>query len=187
MSRPLLQFGVSQLEDMFAKSKADPNVLRQLEDELQHRQVPRAVALLAEVQTAISGSMPVAPPPIAPASPQKPTESSIRQPDLWNRLPEKSPISRPTVESAQPKPAASPATQLMPVDEAYKVLKATASSTWESIEKTRRSVVQQSSPAMANSVSAESLAQLQAEARRINAAYATVARHRVEKNRSEST
>ena len=50
MPRPLMQHGVGQLEEMFAKGKSDPKVLKNLELELQYRQVPRAVALLAEVQ-----------------------------------------------------------------------------------------------------------------------------------------
>ena len=64
MSRPLIQQGVGQLEEMFAKAKADPKLLKQLEHELQYRQVPRATALLAEVQTAMYGGAP-APPPVA--------------------------------------------------------------------------------------------------------------------------
>ena len=55
MPRPLMQHGVGQLEEMFAKGKADAKVLKQLEHELQYRQVPRAVALLAEVQAAMNG------------------------------------------------------------------------------------------------------------------------------------
>jgi len=58
MARPLMQHGVGQLEEMFAKGKADAKVLKQLENELQYRQVPRAVALLAEVQAAMYGGAP---------------------------------------------------------------------------------------------------------------------------------
>ena len=46
MPRPLMQHGVGQLEAMFGKGKADAKLLKQLEHELQHRHVPRAVALL---------------------------------------------------------------------------------------------------------------------------------------------
>lgn len=53
MNRPLMQHGVGQLEQLFAASKADAKVLKQLENELRYRQVPRAVALLAEVQSAL--------------------------------------------------------------------------------------------------------------------------------------
>lgn len=50
MSRPLIQLGVADLEAMFQTGKLDQKVLGQLEVELKHRQVPRAVALLKEVQ-----------------------------------------------------------------------------------------------------------------------------------------
>lgn len=57
MARPLKQHGVGQLEEMFARGKADVTVLRKLDNELQYRQVPRAVALLAEVHAAIHGGV----------------------------------------------------------------------------------------------------------------------------------
>lgn len=61
MSRPLMQHGVGQLEEMFAKARADPKLLKQLEHELQYRQVPRATVLLAEVQAAMYGGAPAPP------------------------------------------------------------------------------------------------------------------------------
>jgi hypothetical protein len=45
MSRPLMRYDVGQLEDLFARGNQGPMLLKQLESELQHRQVPRAVAL----------------------------------------------------------------------------------------------------------------------------------------------
>jgi hypothetical protein len=60
MSRPLMQHGVGQLEEMFAKARADPKLLKQLEHELQYRQVPRATVLLAEA--AMYGGAPTPPP-----------------------------------------------------------------------------------------------------------------------------
>ncbi len=53
MPRPLRPHGVAQLEELFANSKSDARVLKQLEHELRYRQVPRAVALLAMVQAAM--------------------------------------------------------------------------------------------------------------------------------------
>ena len=89
MARPLMQHGVGQLEEMFANGKADPKVLKQLENELQYRQVPRAVALLAEVQAAMYGGTPAAPqvatgPAPSPARPPAPAPVS-QQADLWVR------------------------------------------------------------------------------------------------------
>ena len=59
----------------------------------------------------------------------------------------------------------------MPVEDAYKLLKATAGSTWESIEQTRRQLVQQAHPSRVKSLSPERRASALAEARRVNAAY----------------
>jgi hypothetical protein len=60
MPRPLMQHGIGQLETLFASSKVNLKVLKQLEHELQFRQVPRALALLEQVQAAIptAGSAP---------------------------------------------------------------------------------------------------------------------------------
>ena len=66
MSRPLMQYGVGHLEEMFTKGKADPKVLKQLENELQHRQVPRAVALLTEVRATMHSNTSVANPIVNP-------------------------------------------------------------------------------------------------------------------------
>jgi len=66
----------------------------------------------------------------------------------------------------------------MPVEDAYKLLKATAGSTWESIEQTRRQMVQQSHPARLKSMSPERLAQVLADAKQVNAAYVTLSQAR---------
>jgi DnaJ-domain-containing protein 1 len=63
---------------------------------------------------------------------------------------------------------------VMGVDEAYKALKATPGSAWESIEQTRRQLVQQAHPDCLASMGAEKRAQVQAAARRVNAAYAVL-------------
>ena len=62
----------------------------------------------------------------------------------------------------------------MPLDEAYKVMKAAPGATWESIEQTRRTLVQQSHPSRWKKLSAEKRAQTLTEARRVNAAYAAL-------------
>lgn len=195
MPRPLMQHGVVQLEEMFTKGKADPKVLKQLENELRYRQVPRAVALLAEVQAAMYGGA------VAPEVPtaSTPTPTPIRvteptfipqQPGLWER-PAAPPLLAPppvvpvrTVTTAakplEPPPAAEPAspTPAMPLDDAYKLLKATTGTTWESIEQTRRTLVEQSHPSRWKTLSAEKRTQGLAEARRVNAAYAALSQAR---------
>jgi hypothetical protein len=190
MSRPLMQHGVGQLEEMFAKGGADPKVLKQLENELQYRQVPRAVALLAEVQAAMYGAAPAKPPRPAPEPPPA-RPPAPQQPTLWDRRavpptaavtqpalpPRPATPSRPAETPAASKPAHPPA-PTMPLEDAYKLLKATAGSTWESIEQTRRSSVQQSSPLKAGSISPEKRSQMLAEAKRVNAAYAALSKQR---------
>lgn len=139
MTRPLMQQGVGQLEELFAKSKADVKVLKQLEFELQFRQVPRAIALLAQVQDAMRGAESV-------ASPLPP---------------------RPT-----------PPAPTMSLEVAYKLLKSTPSSTWESVERTRRQLVMASHPEKLKGLADGARAQALAQASQVNAAYALLSRAR---------
>lgn len=185
MRRPLMQLGVGDLEALFTKSKTDVKVLKQLEHELQYRQVPRAVALLAEVQAAMYGAAPVVPAPDQAMPVPAPTP---QQTGLWERPTAPatglaaSPIAapRPAEPIKAPTPPAVPKTPepAMPVEDAYKLLKATAGSTWESIEQTRRQMVQQSHPARLKSMSPERRAQALADAKRVNAAYVTLSQSR---------
>jgi len=66
----------------------------------------------------------------------------------------------------------------MPLEEAYKVLKATPGTTWESIEHIRRTLVHQSHPSRWKMLSAENRAQALTEAKRVNAAYAALSQTR---------
>ncbi len=202
MLRPLRQLGVGQLEELFAKSKADQKVLKQLEHELQYRQVPRAMALLAEVQFVMYGDAPSTAPAPAPATTLTMTTTTTirptpttpeRQPELWELpmpQPVPAPLPFPRVVPTQPavrppllataaKPAASPVVA-MPVEDAYKVLKATSGSTWESVEQSRRLLVQQSHPERLRAMTAERRSSALAEAMRVNTAYATLSRLRCE-------
>jgi hypothetical protein len=189
MLRPLMQHGVGKLEEMFATGKSDAKLLKQLEQELQYRQVPRAVALLAKVQAAMPGGAAAPQAPTVPASPPTRATAPIsHQPDLWGR-PAIPPVVSPAaaVRAAAPavRPqepllvARSPASPLaMPLEEAYKVLKATPGATWNSIEQTRRTLVNQLHPSRWKPLSAEKRAQALAEAKRINAAYAALSQTR---------
>jgi len=192
MARPLMQHGVGQLEELFAKSKADAKVLKQLEHELQYRQVPRAVALLAEVQEAMYGSTPVAAPSPAPKAPA-PTPVAVPppQPSLWDVQPP------PAIRAAAPAPAVAPApvvaraapapsparaapapASAMPLEDAYKLLKATPGSTWESIEQTRRLLVMAGHPEQLEGLAEVKRGQALADASRVNAAYAVLSQAR---------
>ena len=191
MPRPLMQHGVGQLEEMFAKGKADAKLLKQLEHELQYRQVPRAVALLAEVQAAMYGGAAAQQPVGVPAPPPERAPAPVpKQPGLWE-CPATPPVVAPlpatpvrTVTPAfqlpEPPPATTPSssTPAMPLDDAYKALKATPGATWDSIEQTRRTLVQQSHPSRWKALSAEKRAQVLAEANQVNAAYARLSRAR---------
>ena len=179
MPRRLMQHGVGQLEEMFANSKSDASVLKQLEFELQYRQVPRAVALLADVQAAMHGTRDAATP--APATPHTPQMSLPRQPDLWTHPPtrststglpdEPSPLSAPASTSGLAAPLPQCAACTMSVDDACKMLKTLPGATWESIEQTRCLLVQRSSPSQTSKMSVDTRAQALAEARRVNEAY----------------
>lgn len=181
MPRPLIQHGVAQLEEMFANGKADAKLLKQLEHELQYRQAPRAVTLLTKVQTAMCGMGAASPP-------ARPTVPISQQANLWERptTPPAAAIATPictvtlAVNPLDPQPAtnstASPVA--MSLKEAYKVLKATPGAPWESIEQTRRTLVYQSHPSRLKGLSLEKHAQVLAEAKRINAAYAALSQVR---------
>jgi hypothetical protein len=183
MPRPLMQRGVGDLEALFAKSKTDVSVLKQLEHELQYRQVPRAVALLAEVQAAIHRAKAATPAPVPLRDAPAP-----RQTGLWE-LPAASDVLPPVataraadtdnVPFAPPVPDKQQVAALsMTVEDAYKLLKATRGSAWESIEQTRRQMVEQSHPARLKSMSPERRNQALADAKRANAAYAVLSQVR---------
>lgn len=180
MSRPLMQYGVGHLEEMFTKSKADPKVLKQLENELQHRQVPRAVALLIEVRAAIHSSTSVANPIVNPPSLAVTVTTVSEQHDIFENPPASSNVVvqknamvgmlPSSVVPTSPKQSMQEIVNIS-VDDAYKLLKVMPGSTWELIEQTRRSLVMQSHPTSVAALSADQRALAQTEAARINAAY----------------
>jgi len=189
MPRPLMQLGVGKLEEMFAMGKLDAKLLKHLEQELQYRQVPRAIALLSKVRAAMSEGAAAPEAPTLPASaPMRATAPVSQQPDLWGRPPIPHVVSpsapiRAAVPTVGPQelpllarsPASPPA---LPLAEAYKILKATPGATWESIEQTRRTLVHQSHPSRWKTLNSEKRAQTLAEAKRINAAYAALSQTR---------
>jgi hypothetical protein len=176
MPRPFMQHGVTELEQLFAQSRSDPGVLKQLEHELRYRQVPRAVALLAEVQAAMYGGSPKAPtppPPTArPAAPRQGQSNLFPTADLPRHLEPSGQTGDRPIE-AEPVPTSPPA-RMMPLEEACKVLKTSPGATWESVEANRRALVQQSSPSLVRALSAEKRAQLRTDATRVNLAYAAI-------------
>lgn len=189
MTRPLKQHDVGQLEELFAKGKAEPKVLKQLENELRYRQVCRALALLAEVKAATSGGAvaPGMPSVAAPPAARRPGSAPVpKQPGLWERsaappvvaASQVAPVRAATSSTKSPEPShtsqsACPV-QVMPLDVAYKILKASPQATSESIEQTRRMLVEQSHPSLWKTLSAEKRAQALTDARQANVAHATM-------------
>lgn len=54
MSRPLLRKTISDLEQLFAISSGDTKALNGLKNELKHRNVPKAIALLKAVDEVLA-------------------------------------------------------------------------------------------------------------------------------------
>lgn len=175
MSRPLIQYGVGQLEEMFAKSAGNLSELKKLQSELRHRQVPRAVALLEKVEAAIRGSGGA-----APGTPQaSPTSGSLFPPPPAPPPPPSMPPAASTPAPSAPAPAAEEAISSISIEDAYKLLKASPGSSWESVESTRRHLIDRSSPSKTSAMTPAQRSQVMGEAQRINAAYLALAAHRV--------
>ena len=188
MRRSLMQNGIAQLESLFASSMDDAKVLKKLQEELRHRQVPRAVVLAEKVEKALGGAKAPAGPPIAaPAGrtiAQVPTTTPmVHQPDLWKRpngstqvqVPPTPAVRTPAPEAtALSKPALVGTASMMSLDEAYKTLKVTPGSTWEAIELARRQSVQRAHPIAIGNLEIEQRREAQASARRANDAYAVL-------------
>jgi hypothetical protein len=167
-----------ELEKLFATSHSDEKMLRALENELGFRQVPRAVALLADVQAVLNGTRHMTSSDPRPMTRQEPFPT--RQPELWEAIPLPPPTSTPPMTiPLRPRTEASESTPTMTVEEAYKILRATASSTWESIEQIRRQLVQKAHPDNVVGMSADKRSAIQSEANRANVAYSVLRRSRI--------
>jgi hypothetical protein len=204
----MMQMGVGQLEELFAKSKADQRVLKQLEHELGFRQVQRAMTLLGQVQTALKASMSglspaaapapaeqvqppptVNPPPTAvSAAPRAAVQVSLPFPTAAVSPAVPLPVARPVpVVPAVPvasRPAAPPApataTPLLQIslEDACRILKVLPGDTWEQIEQSRRKLVMRSHPEKLAGLGPAQALQARAEAMRVNDAYLVVAGRR---------
>lgn len=174
MSRPLMQFGIMELESMFAKSRRDMQILRNLESELQHRQVPRARSLLSSVRTAMNAINPTVPAGISEpgAVDRPPIASTQSELGLFNSVHSAPPETKsPALVEAKQTSQAREEGAVIPLSEAYRLLKANPGSSWESIDLLRRQLVQRASPAVAPK---DQQLRLQEEANRINAAYKVI-------------
>lgn len=175
MARPLQQLGIVGLEDMFVKSEGEFQVLRDLEYELRHRQVPRARSLLVKIRAAIK-AVPTTEISVA-ATPDLPESPGHVGCDLFGakHVPRQEPKSEDVAKVKSPA-WASREILVISLSDAYKALKATPGSSWESIELTRRQLVQRASPVVATD---EQRQQLQRDAEDVNAAYKVIALDRI--------
>lgn len=178
MSRPLIQHRVGQLEELFVREKANRKILLQLKEELTHRQVPRAVALLGKVQRILNdldspeGSPRISPPAIAPTEPAVSRQESEVIPDLFS-----GDFTAPVApEEVQPQVSAIPA---MSATEAYRILGVSAGASWESIETARRNLVQKAYPSKVQDKAPAERNRIVFEAKRANTAYALIQKLRV--------
>lgn len=203
MKRTLMQLGIAALEDMFATSKTDAKALRQLENELQYRQVPRAVALLEQVQVAMKRLASDLPAPGLQAA--LPLESeggsaleSLPPPQPERRLPSVRVSSTAKVGTcpetqnaaqatatgakkglASPAPVERAPIPAMSVDDACEVLKVSLGASWQDVELSRRKMVLLSHPRHVVGMLPERQEAVRTEARRVNAAYVTLSVARV--------
>lgn len=190
MPRDLMRHNIVQLEELFSVSRHDESTLQRLEDELRYRNVPRAVALLSEVQSALKVAE-----HMANSSEVMPTRQELRgelnhavstkptapiTPQVKLPIDHSPPVATPVSPREAPNPTLAQkafatdavSSPRMSIEDAYKVLRATPGSTWESIEQARRQLVQQSHPELVASMTVEKRTLTQEEANKANSAYA---------------
>jgi DnaJ-domain-containing protein 1 len=197
MPRALMRHSIVELEKLFSSSQGDVGTLQSLADELKHRNVPRAVALLEKVQRTLPS--PVSSMSAASSSVFKAAAPAPAQGALWSDEPKPARKTRPTTPGGPAKAPASPlavrptnapalltiaakpaeAALPMSAEEAYKVLKATPGTSWEEIEQTRRQLVQQAHPDRVVELSPERRVQAQQDAKRANSAYTVLIEKRM--------
>ena len=123
MARPFQQLGIAGLEDLFVKSEGELQVLRDLEYELRHRQVPRARSLMVKVRAAIKALSPAR---IEVAVTPKGSDFSVQAGgDLFESESARSPEQKPPGSPAKLRPPELFGGDVprMPLAEAYKMLK----------------------------------------------------------------
>jgi len=175
MARPLMQKGIAELEAMFGAAQGDARVLKQLEAELRHRQVPRALTLLDKVQRVLPTAAPPAPRSIEP--PQEPVAAKVAaQPKLWPPVVQPPPAAVPREPKASPDGQAEARLHAAPtptfsVEAAYQLLKVPSTASWEAIELARRKLVDLAHPSRVAALAADKRAAAQETARQANAAY----------------
>ncbi len=208
--RPFLSKGIDELELMFKSSGSDPVTLTALEEELIHRSTPRAVHLLRTVRKVLAlpqFTNSAVKPTLFDSSPSnrgatdlphvKPPEGASTQkaPELLRPLPVTQRVPAPSrvISRGEPipfpaptQPDKGPIDAIMSLEDACKVLQVTLGADWESIETSRREIVQKSHPERVKSLPAEKRRMLIEHARRANYAIQVLLAFRVHENSPSS-
>jgi hypothetical protein len=194
--RPFISKRIDEMEQMFKSSGTELLTLRALENELVHRSTPRAVSLLKTVRKYLSlpqfigsaidtnlfdpqslttkAAIPVSPQRAEPLPattlkpPQAPQAVSVTKSTFHPlRL-----VSRgePLPFPASVEPRLDVGDAIMSPEEASKVLQVTLGADWETIERSRREIVQKSHPDKIRSLPPERRKGLIEQARRANEA-----------------
>jgi DnaJ-domain-containing protein 1 len=195
-NRPFISKRIDELEQMFKSSGTELLTLKALENELVHRSTPRAVSLLKAVRRSLSQPEFIGSGADPNLFDQQPISTKLADPAPLHRaepvprltlkpLPSSQPVSETkwTVPPyrllplsfpapAEPKPEVGAA--IMSPEEACKVLQVTLGADWETIEKSRREIVQKSHPDKIRSLPPERCRALIEHARRANEAVQVV-------------
>lgn len=212
--RPFISKRIDEMEQMFKSSGTELLTLRALENELVHRSTPRAVSLLKAVRknlslpqfigratdtnlfdpkpttTKLANSAPpqrVEPiPGLAPKPSQATPPASNAQPTI--PLPRLVSRGEPLPFPAHVGTRSEVGDAIMSPEEASKVLQVTLGADWETIEKSRREIVQKSHPDKVRSLTLERRRALIEHARRANEAVQILLNSRIqEKTRTNQS
>jgi hypothetical protein len=166
MSRPLMNKGIEQLEQLFKEARGDQKTLERLADELACRSTTRAATLLADVRSLLSAQVDTrtdnAKPPmreeisqltLLPAGPF-PKESEVSSSTSAGSPKRERPAEAVRVPAVPAVPtnelhtriSIDDASSAWTLEAAYRALKVTSSASWPTIENARRDIVQKASP-----------------------------------------
>lgn len=202
MIRPLMRQNIGELEALFEASTNDAKALKQLEQELKFRQVPRAVLLLEKVQKAASNlalaaipklgqvASPSRRPPrphrlnailfpdarAAPSHGEGTDQESGQRTDAGVSRGEGAAIDADSSQAPEQSLPVRQAETVMSLPDAYRALNVAPGSSWEVLEHARRQVVLQAHPERLQRLNDERKAEVRRSAQRANSAYATILR-----------
>jgi hypothetical protein len=154
-----MQSGIGDLERLFESNHADPQTLEALEYELKFRSVPRAASLLKKVRGAMNGT------PIVPVASQKALFDHAPLVQTQETLSTKAAlVAAPVIEEApMPRPQLS-------IEDACNILKVSAVASWDTIEQSRRAIVELTRPDRMAKLSDKNRHALRHDAQMANAA-----------------